>query len=555
MITHLTRSTFAFSFTALLWLCAGPLQAQTPFEDGDRVVFLGDSITQDGRYVALIESYLWATQPEDDIDVVNAGLSSETVSGITEPIHPNPRPNIHTRVDRALELTKPDWVVVCYGMNDGIYHPVEPRIVDTYRDGLTKLVDRIASQGARVVLLTPPSFDVDVDSIQKSLKEAKEDEPYGYRKPFAKYNETLVALAKVVQSLAEHQGVERIIDIHSVTDEYLKQVKAAKPDYQYGDGVHPPLDGHLAIALGVLEGLGCDRAKATDTLVELTGIQSPIGKQDEPQAEQNRFRDALFARFLARSVAYRKAIGSADPKDAQAIAEADQKASDAEQSLRESIPSILNDDAVLEPYAEAAKKRWQAEIERLERLDATETYPDDAILFIGSSSVRLWDTIARDMSPYTPINRGYGGAKFSDLAVFVKRLITPHQYRAIVVFAANDVVGKAGDRTPEEVEALARYICDASRQHQPQAPVFLVEITPTPSRFAHWPAICEVNAKLRGITLTKPGTHFIATADRYLDEAKRPRGEFFREDRLHQNEAGYALWSELIKQRLNEVLK
>ena len=106
------------------------------FKPKDRVLFLGDSITQNGRYVALLEAYLWAAYPRRDITVINAGLSSETVSGITEPVHPNRRPNIHDRLDRTLQLADPDWVFVCYGMNDGIYHPVEPRIVQAYQQGL-----------------------------------------------------------------------------------------------------------------------------------------------------------------------------------------------------------------------------------------------------------------------------------------------------------------------------------------------------------------------------------------------------------------------------------
>lgn len=557
MFTHFVHSVPAFGLAVFVWALAGSVQAEPPFANGDRVLFLGDSITQDGRYVALVEAYLWAAYPEGDIDVVNAGLSSETVSGITEPVHPFPRPNVHERLSSALDRVSPDWVVVCYGMNDGIYHPIEPRIRDAYRDGLTKLVDGIVARGAQVILMTPPSFDVDVLPIQARLKEAEDDEPYGYKKPFAKYDETLVALAEVVKSLADHPGVERVIDIHSVTDDYLTRVKAANPDYQYGDGVHPPVDGHLAIALGLLRGLGCDESKAKRVLTQLTGITAPVGGEPAASEEQTAFRDALFARFSARSTAYRKAIGFTAPfkADAPPVEEADQIANDAEAELRDSIPQLLATDSLLEPYIDAATKRWQKEIQVIEERNAAEIYPDDSVLFIGSSSIRLWDTIAEDMAPYTAIGRGYGGARYSDLAVFAKRLITPHRYRAVVMFVANDVVGKPDDRTPEEVERLARYVCDVSREHQPEAPVFIVEITPTASRFKHWSKICAVNAKLREIALTTPGIHFIATAEHYLDDDKRPRDELFRKDRLHQNEAGYALWTRLIKQRLDEVLE
>ena len=225
------------------------------------------------------------------------------------------------------------------------------------------------------------------------------------------------------------------------------------------------------------------------------------------------------------------------------------------------FPAVLADDPqvananLLAKYESKAIEKWQKDIDELLARDQKETYGDDAVLFIGSSSIRLWKTIAEDVAPYTPINRGYGGAKFSDLAVFAKRLITAHRYRAIVIFAANDVTGSEDDIAAEEVEQLARSICDLSQEHQPDAPVLIVEVTPTPSRFAHYEKIRQVNDRLRGIALTKPGTHFVATAEHYLDEAKQPRAEFFVEDRLHQNEAGYELWGRLITQRLNEVLR
>lgn len=526
--------------------------ATFPWVSGERVLFLGDSITQDGRYVSLVEAYLWAAYPERNIDIVNAGLSSETVSGMTEPVHPFPRPNIQDRLPRALELAKPDWVVVCYGMNDGIYHPAEPRIIDAYRNGLIKVIDEISAHGARVILLTPPSFDADANAVKMSLNEAQEGEPYGYKKPYSQYDQTLIALSEVVQSLRDHKGVERVIDIHAATDRYLRRVKYSKPDYQYGDGIHPPIDGHLAIAAGLLGGLGCDSPDVQAKLRELTGIAPPIGDQVQISEQQSSFCNALFSRSAARSAAYRNTIGAAatlSPDDV-ALPNADKAAAKSQASLRVAVA----DPFVVAPYREAAIKKWNADIEKLEALDKAEPDPNDGILFIGSSSIRLWENIAKDMLPYAAISRGYGGAKYSDLAVFTKRLVTPHHYRALVVFVGNDISGSDQDQTPEEVAKLARYVCDVSLEHQPDAPVFLIEVTPTPLRFKHWSKIVGLNTKLREISLTKPGTHFIATAEHYLDDFKQPRAELFRQDRLHQNDAGYAQWCRLLKRHLDDLL-
>lgn len=528
---------------------------QMPFKDGDRVMFLGDSITQDGRYAALVEAYFWSAHADLNIEFINVGLSSETVSGITEPVHPYPRPNIHHRVQRALELGRPDWVLICYGMNDGIYHPTEPRISDAYRKGLNELLDRVAQSGAKAIVLTPPTFDYDAPAIQNRLKSVKDDEPYGYKKPFAQYNEALAELAKIALEAKNHPAVERVIDIYHPTTEYVAAAKAAKAGYEYGDGVHPPQDGHLIMARSILSGLGCDDAK--QVLGELTGIRGVTDSESAvPNELQQRFTALCFERFGKRASVYRKATQAdlAKPIDRQAIAAADQTAQSQQAKLADMVMELTDGEALLKVYRDEATKKWNSDVQKLLKLDQEQTYPDDAVLFIGSSSIRLWDSIAQDMGPYKPIQRGYGGANYRDLAVFAKQLCEPHRYQACVVFVANDIAGKDNDTPLPHVTRLAQHICRVSLKHQPDAPVFIVEVTPTPSRFAVWDKIQWVNAGLRGIALTQPKVNFIATAEHYLDAQKQPIAAYFRDDKLHQNASGYELWSRLIKASLDSEL-
>lgn len=209
----------------------------------------------------------------------------------------------------------------------------------------------------------------------------------------------------------------------------------------------------------------------------------------------------------------------------------------------------------MQPYRESAVKRWEKSITELEALDQSENDPSDAILFVGSSSIRRWADIAIDMAPYRTIRRGYGGAKYSDLAIFAKRLIEPHRYRALAIFVGNDVTGKETDRTPEELEQLVEYVVSVSHDHLPGTPVFLIEVTPTESRFKAWPQIREANAKLRDIALRTADTYFVATAEHYLRPDGTPRGELFAEDKLHLNEQGYDVWSTLIRRRFDDVFR
>ena len=212
-------------------------------------------------------------------------------------------------------------------------------------------------------------------------------------------------------------------------------------------------------------------------------------------------------------------------------------------------------DDLLDPYREAAKKRWGQAIDQFDAENQSQRDPADAILFIGSSSVRRWDTMATDMTPYRTVRRGYGGAKFTDVAVFADRIVTPHSYRALVMFVGNGVTGKPEDHTPDQIEALARHIVGVSHKHQAGSPVFLIEITPCEKRFDAWPKIRAVNARLREIALSSPNTYFVATASHFLNADAMPRPELFVSDKLHLNDAGYDLWSTLIRRRLDDVFR
>lgn len=213
------------------------------------------------------------------------------------------------------------------------------------------------------------------------------------------------------------------------------------------------------------------------------------------------------------------------------------------------------DAGFLDSYRAEAEKKWAKEIQKIEARDAGNDDPADAILFIGSSSIRRWGDIAIDMAPFSTIQRGYGGAKYSDVAVYAPRLLHPHQYRALVIFVGNDVSGSPEDHTPDQVEQLARHVLAVSRSHQPEAPIYLIEVTPTEKRYQAWPEIRKVNERLREIALSSPHVYFIATAEHYLDPLGYPRSELFVEDRLHLNEAGYHLWSTLIRRKLDETLR
>ena len=205
------------------------------------------------------------------------------------------------------------------------------------------------------------------------------------------------------------------------------------------------------------------------------------------------------------------------------------------------------------------KNIFENEILNLEQLDLKKIADKSNLLFIGSSSIRLWNDIENDMHPYKPVKRGYGGAHYYDLIHFTERLITNHSPKAILIFVANDITGSNdifktnNDLSPKEVKKLFKYCYKSIRKIHKQVPVFVIETTPTPSRWDVWDKISEANDLINSYCESKLNLHFITTRDKFINDNGLPIKSFFISDELHLNNKGYNIWSEIIKEKLIEI--
>jgi len=235
---------------------------------GKRVIFLGDSITHQGGYISMIEYFLHKRYPEKAFDIVGIGLSSETASGLSEKTHPFPRPCVHARLDRVLAKAKPEVVVACYGMNDGIYWPQSEARMEAYRKGIGRLIDKCRKAGAKIVLMTPPPFDPAVKP--EKLTPAGADD-YSYRAPYNKYDTVLEDYARWILSLDENDVVT--VDLNGPMTAYLKAKYAADPGFRSGDGIHPGPWGHYLMAAQFLAAFGV-RLQQENIDVALAAMQA-----------------------------------------------------------------------------------------------------------------------------------------------------------------------------------------------------------------------------------------------------------------------------------------
>ncbi|MDZ4288855.1 MAG: SGNH/GDSL hydrolase family protein [Prosthecobacter sp.] len=221
--------------------------------EAKRILFVGDSITYGGTYIQIIEAAAIAKDPERQIEMLNVGLSSETVSGLSEEGHANgqfPRPDLHERLDRVLAKTKPDLVVACYGMNDGIYYPLSPERTKAYQDGMQRLRDKVAAAGAKIIHLTPPVFDP--LPIQAKLLPAGLDK---YPKPFEGYGLVLDHYSDWLLSM-KPKGWQ-VLDVHGAMTAALAEQRRDNAQFTFAkDGVHPNAAGHLVMARPLLAAWG-----------------------------------------------------------------------------------------------------------------------------------------------------------------------------------------------------------------------------------------------------------------------------------------------------------
>lgn len=293
-------------------------------EPDSNILFLGDSITQNGTYVAYLQTYLWLRYPDRNYTIINLGLSSETASGLSEPDHPFPRPHIHNRLENALAEAKPRLTFICYGMNDGIYHPPSDERFSAYVKGITRLIETVGNAGSDVILLTPPPFDAETKRLRKRSLVGADAPEYGYKTPYAHYDRVLAQFGGWI--LAQTGGpILQAIDIHSPLKRDIAARRARDPGYEYGDAVHPNPRGHLIIARTVLAALGYPQVEDMDAFAD-----------PPPGSALERAMPLILERNRLLSAAWREHVGHGNPRKAEtpALAEAWRIAAEQETRIR-----------------------------------------------------------------------------------------------------------------------------------------------------------------------------------------------------------------------------
>ncbi len=303
----------AFSRSLLLTLLAFlPFGAQANenfaiLKSAKKIVFFGDSITYGGEYVVFFERWLTVNHPELNPEVLNQGIPSETVSGLSEPGHLRhgfPRPDLRERLDRTLKALTPDLVIACYGINCGIYMPLEEERFAKYKEGVQRLKNKVEAQGGKIIFMTPPVYD-------------KPNPKFDYDEVMATYAKWLVSKRK---------DGWKVIDLHTVMKKSLAKKRETDPKFKYSrDGVHPGGEGHELMA---------------QQIIDFFAVKPPL-KNPHPNA-YGRVMMFLRERMRAKRDAWLTEIGHKRPmRKGKPLAEADKVAAENTKLIKQNLETIL----------------------------------------------------------------------------------------------------------------------------------------------------------------------------------------------------------------------
>ncbi len=198
----------------------------------------------------------------------------------------------------------------------------------------------------------------------------------------------------------------------------------------------------------------------------------------------------------------------------------------------------------------AGPQMWEREIRAFERADRRDPPRPGQILFTGSSSIRFWSSLADDMRPLAVVNRGFGGAHAAHVTHFAPRIVFPQRPRAIVLYAGDNDLGRLSPRTPRTVVEDFRAFREAVRARLGEVPLYVLSIKPTPLRERQWPRMEQANEGLAAFAEQEKNVHFVDVSSPMFDQRGRPRRDLYRWDGLHLNDAGYRLWTGIVKPRL-----
>ena len=213
------------------------------------------------------------------------------------------------------------------------------------------------------------------------------------------------------------------------------------------------------------------------------------------------------------------------------------------------IAAFLFSGPVCSEVADPDPGRFAASINEFVAWDRKNSFPENAYLFVGSSSIRLWPTAAA--FPGRPIiNRGFGGSEISDVIHYYEQVIRPYSPQRIFLYVGDNDIGRG--KTAEQVFEDFRELAELLKVDLPDAELVFIAIKPSKLRWDKWPVMAEANRMVQEYAAERPRLGYADLATPLLDRKGKPK-DVFMEDGLHLDEEGYRLWQEALVPFLDAI--
>ncbi|MBN1999591.1 hypothetical protein JW935_18700 [candidate division KSB1 bacterium] len=196
--------------------------------------------------------------------------------------------------------------------------------------------------------------------------------------------------------------------------------------------------------------------------------------------------------------------------------------------------------------------RFDEEMAVFVNWDNKNSVPDSAVLFVGSSSIRMWET-AIFFPQLKVINRGFGGAHLSDVNFFFEKTVARYKAGIILLYAGDNDV--AGQKPAQQVLRDFKTFCSKVAENQPNTPIIFIPIKPSISRWQLWPVMKEANEMIKNYCETETRLFYADTATPMLSGDGKPPVDLFIEDGLHMSEKGYNVWTKVLLPVIQQALK
>ena len=204
---------------------------------------------------------------------------------------------------------------------------------------------------------------------------------------------------------------------------------------------------------------------------------------------------------------------------------------------------------ILVPLTLANPKDWEPSIQKFEAQDKKSPPPKDPILFVGSSSIRMWD-LDKAFPNLPTMNRGFGGSEFSDVIKYFDRIVAAYQPRLILVYEGDNDIGRG--KSAAEVTRDFHTFAKLVREKIPGAQLAFLPVKPSLKRWELWPKMKDANAAIEQACAQDNRLHYLDTVTPMLGADGKPKPGLFADDGLHLNEAGYAAWNKVVQQWLDK---